>query len=221
MMRFLMISVLAIVPAFSQTLTVVPPASVVAPGTSGTVQIMLATPATGTQPVVLQFTVGGTGDTGTLSAVAGPAATAAGKTLSCMTVTARLSCLLWSLDFTPIGNGDVADVTVPVSATATLSTDVISLSGALGASAAGVSITTSVFSGSINVFNPCDLNHDGLTDINDVSAVVAQATGSVACTTGDLTKDLKCNVLDVYREVLAALPTSSGVAGAGVCKTGP
>ena len=65
------------------------------------------------------------------------------------------------------------------------------------------------------------MNHDSLMDINDVSLVVAQATGSVACTTGDLTKDVKCNVLDVYREVLAALPASSGIAGAGVCKVGP
>jgi hypothetical protein len=220
-MRFLMLALLAFAPAFSQSLTVVPPSGVVAPGTSGTVQIMLATPATGTQPSVLQFTIIGTGETGTMSAVAGPAAAAAGKTLSCMTVTARLSCLLWSLDFTPIANGDVADVTVPINATAVLGSEVIGLTGAMGASAAGVSITTSVFSGSINVFNPCDLNHDGLMDINDVSAVVLQATGSVACTTGDLTKDLKCNVLDVYREVLAALPASSGIAGAGVCKTGP
>lgn len=221
-LRFLMLALLALVPAFSQTLTVMVPVAVVPPGTSGVVQLMLVTPATATQPAALQFTVTGTVDTGAMTAVAGPAATAAGKQIACAILAPRsLTCMIWGLNGTLIGNGDVADVTVPIQTTATLGADPITLSNALGASVAGTAITTTVFPGSISVFNGCDLNRDGLIDINDVNVVVAQAiAGGTACTTGDLTKDVKCNVLDVWREVLAALPVSSGIAGAGVCRIG-
>lgn len=209
--------------ASAQQLTAAGPVTVVPPGTSGTIQINFVN-GTGTPaPAVagLQFTVTGTADTGPLSAVAGTAATQAGKQISCATLASKaLTCIIWGLNVTAIGNGDVADITVPILQTATLSTDTIGLSGAIGASVTGTAVTVSAFAGSIAVFNPCDFNHDGAIDIVDVTQVVAQANGSTACTTGDLTKDLKCNVLDVYREVIAALPLTSGVAGAGVCRTG-
>lgn len=226
MIRSISVAILALgltALAFPQsTLTVTPPITVVPPGTLGAIQIVLSTPTTAVQPVALQFTIAGTVDTGALSAVVGPAAATAGKQISCTgSAPKTMLCIVWGLNSNPIPNGDVADITVPILPAATLATDAMTLSAAMGASAAGTALTMTVFPGSISVFNPCDLNRDGLTDIADVNLVVAQAiAGGTSCTTGNLTKDTKCDVLDVYREVLAAMPVTPGVTGSGICRVG-
>lgn len=223
MKRFLTVFFILAAFAAGQTITVMVPVAVVPPGTAGIVQLALVTPTTATPPAALQFTMSGTTDTGILTATVGSASTAASKQISCTSPPAKtLTCIVWGLNSNTIGNGDVADVTVPISATATLASDLLTLTNVLGASAAGGSVTVAAVNGSISVFSPCDLNHDGVVDIIDINVVVSQAiAGAVACTTGDLNKDTKCNVLDVYREVLAAMPANPTIPGSGVCKIGP
>lgn len=227
----MLLSLMAL-PIEAQQLTAIVPVPTVPPGSSGTVQVTLSTPATATAPVALQFTIGSTGETGPMTATIGAAGTAAGKVLTCNSgalpsgVSMPMTCILYGADgasfSTPIGNGDVVDVTVPVLSTAKSTTEAITLSGTLGASSAGASIIITAFSSSFSVFSSCDLDHNGITDMADLALVLAQANKTATCVpSGDLNKDAACNVLDVYREVLSILPASSGVPGAGVCKVGP
>lgn len=231
---FFLLLCLAALPMQAQQLTALVPIPNVPPGTSGAVQVTLSVPTIATQPVALQFTINGTAETGTMTATIGAAASAAGKTLACtpgggtMASGAQgpMTCVLYGGDATsvntPIGNGDVVDVSIPVLATAKNTNEAITLSASLGVSAAGTALTISSFSGSFSVFSSCDLDHSGVTDLADLALVLAQADKQVpACSTGDLNKDGKCDVMDVYREVLSILPASSGVTGAGVCKVGP
>jgi hypothetical protein len=215
---------------WAQTITPNPPL-VITPGTSGTINLTLASGA-GLQPVALQFTVNAPPEVGPLSIAIGAAAQTAGKSISCSfppssPAGATNTCAIWGLNVTPIADGIVAILTVPVLATATSTTETLGLSSTLGATAAGVGITlaaTGATFSTIASFSPCDLNKDGVTDIKDVNLIVTQVITSIntpAACVNDLTGDGKCTVLDVYRVVVAALPTSSGILGAGVCKVGP
>lgn len=196
------------------------PVGLVAPGSSGVANIMLNTVSPAAAPAAVQFTVTGTSETGVLTAVAGPAALAAGKQVSC-NFTTFLICIVWGLNATPIGNGDIADITVPVLATAKNVTENIGLSGTVGSDPNGVPITEAAVSGILRVFGDCDLNRDGVIDVNDVLVVVTQVIAKGAtCTNGDLNRDGKCTVMDAYREILAALPITANITGSGQCRIG-
>jgi hypothetical protein len=59
----------------------------------------------------------------------------------------------------------------------------------------------------------CDLNSDGVVDVQDVQISINKALGLVPCGTGDLVGTGSCNVVDVQRVVNAALGQS--------CRLGP
>src|SRR5262245_36173328 len=70
----------------------------------------------GSVPAGLQWTLGyAATDVATISAVAGPALTAVGKTLTCVTASGSLACLSTGTNSTSIGNGVVAVVSVTLS----------------------------------------------------------------------------------------------------------
>lgn len=60
-------------------------------------------------------------------------------------------------------------------------------------------------------YSPCDINHDGVVNVEDVQLMINQALGLSNCT-ADLTGTSVCSVVDVQREILAALT--------GTCNTG-
>jgi hypothetical protein len=53
--------------------------------------------------------------------------------------------------------------------------------------------------------NHCDLNNDGVVNIQDVLIAAAQADGSMPCGNADLIGDGTCNIADVIRVVNATL----------------
>ena len=59
--------------------------------------------------------------------------------------------------------------------------------------------------------NPCDLNSDGVVDLNDVQIMINQAIGKAPCT-ATLDGGSTCTIVDVQRVVTAALT--------GVCRLG-
>jgi len=60
--------------------------------------------------------------------------------------------------------------------------------------------------GCTTTFSPCDVNHDGVTNVTDVQTDVNAALGITACSsTYDINKDNVCNIIDVQRVVNAAL----------------
>jgi hypothetical protein len=75
--------------------------------------IDLSLSLSGSSPIAsLQFTLSYYGDDfSAISVKAGPAVTAAGKTLSCSNSPGRTTCMAWGLTKSTIGDGDVAVVT--------------------------------------------------------------------------------------------------------------
>lgn len=234
-MRFVILALLALAPAFPQSLTLVMPSTVTPPGSSATVNVQLTNSTAATAPAItaLQFDFTAPAEIGQVVIAVGPAAVAAGKQISCNIPAPGVNgtagrCILWGLNVTAVGDGVVAIMTAPVVAAAKLANETLGILLGQASDANGNAVSVASMGGSFPVFTGCDLNRDGLTDIADVNVVVAAVIASpngvsATCTASgsDLTKDGRCTVLDAYRSIVAALPASSGVAGAGACRVGP
>ncbi len=61
-------------------------------------------------------------------------------------------------------------------------------------------------------YSPCDINHDGAVNIVDVQVMINQVLGTSVCTTR-LDQTAQCDIVDVQREILAALGSA--------CNTSP
>ena len=138
--------------AFGQSGSLSLSSSVVTPG--GTVSLNLSlNSSSGSQPAGIEWTFAySTSNIVAISASAGTAATAAGKSLSCAGSPGSYMCLLTGvsssgLDANPIQNGVVAVLTVTLSA-ATSGTS-ISVTNALSTSSAGGAIQTTATGGTI------------------------------------------------------------------------
>jgi hypothetical protein len=120
------------------------------------------------------------------------AATAAGKQLSCNST--GTACLLFGLNITTLTNGVVA---TGVYTSTTKGQNTVAITGALGADAAGVSLTMSGSGAGVFESSPFDLNGDGLVNITDLLLAVGQALGITSCGTADFNGDGKCNIIDL------------------------
>src|SRR5689334_3064985 len=112
--------VLAFLPsaAFAQISLALSSASI-APGGTATLNLSL-TSTTGSSPAGTQWTFAYSPATLTLvSTQAGPAAAAAGKSISCTAGAGTYQCLVWGLNSTTIPNGVIATATFAVAASAT------------------------------------------------------------------------------------------------------
>jgi hypothetical protein len=107
--------------------------------------------ASGTEPSAVQWIVTFPSGPATVeSAVAGPAAESAGKTLTCASQTAgSYSCILYSLGSSAIPNGVVAQMTVRTSSTA-----VFNVEQTAGASPDAASVAVSGSGGTVSVSTP-------------------------------------------------------------------
>ena|SRR5215469_11108156 len=147
---------------------------------------------------------------------AGPAAIAAGKTLTCNTAGGVMSCIVDGLNVNVIGDGVVATITTKIPGQG--SNAAVSDTNLLAASAAGEGVPVTAGGPlSISVTNPCDLNSDGVVDIKDVTIGWQQSgfmAPVLACTSADLNGDGACNVIDIQR-------LDSAVMSGGLCKVGP
>ena len=194
-------------PLFCQTLTLnlAGPTSFKASGS--VVMNLTLSGASGQNISGIQFAIPAPGGVATVTA--GPASTAASKTVSCaqsMTAPNPLTCILIGLNNTAYADGIVAVVSValpnPLVQGITWTMPVVV------ASTTGSAVTTT----SSAPVNPCNITGSGTITANDVSASIASALTQNACV--DLTGDGTCNIFDVIRVVLALQPN-------GTCKVGP
>ena len=125
------------------------------PGGTVSLNLSLSSPS-GSQPAGIEWTfVYLPSDIFAISASAGAAATAAGKSLSCAGSPGSYLCLLTGLNGNVIQNGVVAVLTVTLSAASSGAT--ISVTNALSASTAGSAIQTTATGGTITTGVPLSL----------------------------------------------------------------
>lgn len=154
---------------------------------------------------------------GTWSIAPGAVATAAGKTFTCVPPDATspdYRCILAGMNANTIADGVVATISLAIPASASDGQASIIPSNALGATGAGDAVALAVNALNFTLaspLSPCDLNSDGLTNVQDVQLVTNQIFG-LAAQTLDLDGDGRTTVADRQRVVNAA--------NGGACRVG-
>ncbi len=121
-------------------------------GGAVTLNLSLSSPA-GSAPAGVQWTLTyAAGNIATISAVASPSATAAGKTIACLSSPVSYSCLLSGTTDAAIGNGVVAVINLTMTGSAV--TTPVGLANLAGASAAGSPISITGTGGTITLPAP-------------------------------------------------------------------
>lgn len=144
-------------------------------------------------------------------ATAGPAATLAGKSLTCGTANGMFACIVAGINTNLITDGVLATVAIqspvaPVSLplTQTLAVDLAATTGGIPVGA-GTPLTLASLS-------PCDINGDGRTDLLDIRNIIDQIEGVIPGST-DLNGDGRTTLVDLQRVINAAVD-------GGTCRTG-
>jgi len=121
----------------------------------GALSLNLALNAATSAPAGLQWTLSyAPSDIISLSMVAGPAMTSAGKTLNCYSSTGSVICLATGMNASTISSGVVAVVTATLSPTSSSNLDSIPISNGMGVLPDGTSATVSGTGGTITVTQP-------------------------------------------------------------------
>jgi hypothetical protein len=108
----------------------------------------------GSAPASLEWTYSySAGDFTAVSVVAGPAAVAAGKSVSCSGSPGSYTCLLFGINSTALSNGVVATATFTVSPTTTSTSSTVQVINSSGAMASGFPVTVTAISGLVMI-NP-------------------------------------------------------------------
>ncbi len=189
----------ALLSAQTSTLSLSGPA-IVAPSGSITVAVTLS--GTGI-PAASEFVIQAPADVTSMTAAVGPAATAAGKGISCAPLTAgSLHCVVYASNQTTMAAGVIANVTATLVAAPVATTETFTLvAPEVEANLAATAITATVGPALIvPVRSPCDLNGDGKVDNVDTLAIVNWVLGISAPPTGfhsDMNGDGKSDALDV------------------------
>ena len=163
--------------AFGQSASLALTSATTTSGGNASLNLSLTAPAGG-GPAAIQwaFTYAAS-DIAAISATAGTAATAAGKSISCSRSAGSYLCLVSGVNSNVISNGVVATVSVTLSATVTTSTS-ISVTNTIGASPAGAVISLTASGGTITVGSAPPLDVSGLT-CNPASVITP---GTSTCT---------------------------------------
>lgn len=124
-----------------------------APGSAGTtVSLPLSVTSTNAQPAALQWTLSyAASDVTSIAVTAGPAAGAAGKSVSCQSATTTTVCVLVGMNSAPIANGVIASIAVQLSSALSASSVPISLAGSVAASGTGTSVPSTAIGGSVSI----------------------------------------------------------------------
>ena len=190
----------------ADTLTAFAPVSVTAPGSTGTVSVNLAIPTGGVAPAAIELAL--SVPTSAVTSVAGSvgaAATAAGKQMSCGTLTAaagglsNLTCIIFGLNANVMAAGTVAQFGVIIATTFNSPSVPITLTNQSASDPSGESVQLTVAGASLLVQNACDFTGDGAISLQDVLAVVNKAIAGGQC------GQQVCNAGDVEIEILVAL----------------
>lgn len=199
-------------PAQQLTLSVANAPGQIRPGTTVTITAQL-TGAAGSNLAAWQASLNSSVG-GQWAAAAGPASTAAAKSLaSAVQTSGEFMALAYGQNANVYADGSVASFSLVIPANATPGTVVLQPSNVLGASLAGDPVPLTANTLSFVLASPlsrCDVNGDGLTNIQDVTFMLNQILGLAACST-DLNADGKCTVVDLSRVIAAALGGSCRV----------
>lgn len=146
----------------------------------GTVSLDLSLNAVvGNQPVALQWTyIYSATDVTPVGVVAGPAAVAAGKSISCRAGAGSYTCLFFGLNTETIADGVVATATFTVSPTTLSTSSTIQIVDHGAAAASGNSVNVAATGGLVTISSPFTL-----TALACVPADLTTA-GSASCTVG-------------------------------------
>jgi hypothetical protein len=200
-MKTLILAFLLGATAVAQTLTLVPSVTVAQPGSTFTLRVVSSASAA----AGLQWTVGVTGSTAGLSGqvALGDKAAATQKTLACKPD--QTTCLIYGMNQTAIGSGDVATYTVSVPAGAPSGTISLKLSGVVGVRGDGTSLTVSAGpEATVIVPSKYDLVSDGKLDMGDVTEWLERF--KVSSILGiDFNGDSQADVRDLYILCLAVI----------------
>ncbi len=140
----------------------------------------------------------------TVTAATGAADTTAAKTLLCRTD--GTMCIVYGVNQTMIGSGDVAVYTVTFPANTPPGNYTFTMSGVLGVTSAGSPFSVVAAAPlTVAILSNYDLNGDGLVNSADVALAVNQALGKTACGTADFDGNGACNLFDVEAIILKAL----------------
>jgi len=132
---------------FAQTDVIALSTGATSSGNTASLNLTLTSP-TGNEPAAVQWTLTySTSDVTAISAAAGSAATAAGKSVSCNGGSGTYTCIAFGSNATIISNGTLAVINVTLASTVTSTS--IGVTSGLGASAAGSSITVSATGGTV------------------------------------------------------------------------
>ncbi len=140
----------------------------------------------------------------TASQVMGVAGSAASKQLACGPTGI---CILYGINQTLIGSGDIAVYTITFPSTAVSGNYTFALSGIQGvtSSANPFPVAAPATPTIVTVLSNFDLDGDGLITSSDVGIAKDQAVGNAACGIADVNADSKCNIVDVQVEVNKSL----------------
>jgi hypothetical protein len=145
---------------------------------------------------------------------AGPAATAAQKTVQCgANAQQTTTCVLYGVNSNTLADGVVATVAVPVApispfTSANTTGPSFTLTNTLSASLAGSAVATAAGPAvNIPLLSPCDLNGDGATNALDVVAAVSQVVSGVG-SLKSLSSGSTFGLVDIQRVVNAAVSGS-------------
>ena len=170
------ILLLGSIAAFGQVALSLSSASAVA---GGSVSVDLSMSAAAGQPAGLEWTYSySPADFSSVSAVAGPAATAAGKSISCSAGSGLYTCLLFGLNSTTMAGGVVATATFTVSPMTVTTTSVIQITNGSGVTASDNPLSVTATGGQVTISQPYSV-----TSLACAPATVI-TPGAAACTVG-------------------------------------
>ena len=153
-------------------------------GSPGSVVVLnLALTSTVTQPTDLQWTINyQTKDFSSFSVSAGPAITAAGRSISCNNTPGASTCVVWGMGSTAIANGVVATLVFTVSPSTTDTSSSIQVSKGNAASLSGSAIPTSATGNTVTIAGAIPTTAFTLTSVPaGLSLAVDGSTCSAPC----------------------------------------
>lgn len=158
--------------------------------------------ASTTQPAGVQFSlIYSAAGIAAVNVTAGPAAVAAGKTITCASSPGSTICVVAGINSNTIADGVLAQIAVtPTTYVGPVS---VMLTGALSASLAGDALATTGSGMTFQLYSPFDLNRDGKIDLTDLRILIDAILAQQAA--GDLNHDGAENIIDVQALVIAAL----------------
>ncbi len=182
-----------------------PPPSGYAPGATVTLNVSTDKNAPTLSGIQFNFSAPALG-VSSVTAVAGPAAVAAGKSIQCSTGLTP-TCIVFGFNETPITNGVIAAFTVTLGSSLPTSPIQVTLSAPIEADVNGSALAVAVVNPTLSlpVLDKCAITGDASPSPADQQVVVAAIIGKTTTPATDLNQDGATNVLDAQMVAAASI----------------